>query len=208
MKKALQEDEDLYFTFREGRFSAWSSKETDWFIEAAIKGLELSRKMQEAYSEENLLDPNSELARETPEVLWKVRYYKGIPNVSEEESFCLWINNLLSEYINQGRESQEMIDELNEFMSRIRYRHMLMPSNIGTPKWEYIADLDRQLTPDEIAAFSFSQMIVKGSLMNVKQCQMSDCGHYFTGRPNAKWCSKPCGSKYRVQKKRKKDKSR
>lgn len=207
MKKALHDTEQAFLTFMDGKIHVWDSRDVDIFIEAANKGLELLRRMRKSYREKNFVEPNSEHEHEIPEVFRKIRYYAGIPRISEEESFCLAVNDWMCAYVNQGEATEEMVEELNSFISAIRYRHVLMPSKTGTPYWEYIADLNRHLDPAEAAAFGFSQMLAIGSLIRVKRCQMQDCGNYFLGRSNAKWCSKSCGSLFRVQKKRKRDSS-
>ena len=205
MRKTLHDNDEAFLTFKDGKIHVWDSRNVVVFVEAANKGLELLRKMRKAYREINLVEPNSEHEHEIPEVFRKIHYYVGIPRISEEESFCLAVNDWMCEYVNEGRATDEVIEELNDFMSTIRYRHVLMPSKTGAPYWEYIADLNRHLDPAEAAAFGFSQLLAIGGLMRAKRCQMPDCGHYFLGRSNAKWCSKSCGSLFRVQKKRKRD---
>ena len=208
MRKVLHDSDEVFFTFKEGKIHTWDSRDVDAFIEAANKGLELLRKMRDAYREKDLVDPNSEEASLIPEAFRKVRYYAGIPKISEEDSFCLSVNDFISEIADEGQITEETIELLNDFMSTIRYRHVLMPSKNGTPYWEYIADLNRQLDPAEAAAFGFAQMLAVDGFSKVKRCQTPECGHYFLGRLNAKWCSRSCGSLFRVQKKRKKDQAR
>lgn len=205
MPKPLHDNDETFLTFKDGKVHIWDSRHIDVFIEAANKGLELLRKMRSAYREIDVGDPNSPHWHEIPEAFRKFRYYEGIPRISEEEGFCLAVNDWMCEYVDEGRATDEVIEDLNGFTSRIKYRHILMPSKTGAPYWEYIADLNRHLDPAEAAAFGFSQMLAIGALINVKRCQMPDCGHYFLGRSNAKWCSTTCGSLYRVQKKRKRD---
>lgn len=205
MPKALHDTEDTFLTFRDGRIHCWDSRDVDVFIEAANKGLELLKKMRNAYREVDLVDPDSEHASELPEIFRKMRYYEGIPQITEEESFCLAVNDWMCSYVGQDNISDETIDELNAFMSTIRYRHVLMPSKTGTPSWEYIADLDGHFDPARAAAFGFSQMLSIDGLKTVKRCQRPECGHYFLGRSNAKWCSKSCGSNVRVRNKRTRD---
>jgi hypothetical protein len=205
MRKALHDNEEGFLTFKDGKINIWDSRDIEIFIEAANKGLELLRRMRNSYREKNIVESNDENEHELPEIFRKSHYYAGIPHINEEESFCLAVNDWMYEYVDQGKATDEMVEELNSFSSKIRYRHVLMPSEDGEPYWEYIADLDRQLDPAEAAAFGFSQMLAIGGLKMVKRCEMPDCGHYFLGRSNAKWCSKACGSKYRVRQKRKRD---
>lgn len=205
MRKALHDNDEAFLTFRDGKIHIWDSRDVDVFVEAANKGLELLKRMRKAYREVDLIDPASDHAPEIPEVFRKVRFYAGISRITEEESFCLAVNDWMSEYADEGRLTDEAIDQLNDFMSTIRYRHVLIPSKTEVPHWEYIADLNRKLDPAESAAFGFSQMLAIGGLKMVKRCQLPDCGHYFLGHTNAKWCSKACGSKYRVRRKRKRD---
>ncbi|WP_083885943.1 CGNR zinc finger domain-containing protein [Halobacteriovorax marinus] len=46
-----------------------------------------------------------------------------------------------------------------------------------------------------------------GWLDGLKRCQSPECKKFFIGRSNVKWCSKTCGSRSRVKKMRKKNKS-
>ena len=206
MRKTLHDTDDAFFTFRDGKIHIWDSQVVDVFIEAANKGLELLKKMRLAYREIDVVDPNSPHAHEIPEAFRKVRGFAGIPSITDEESFCVCVNDWVCKYVNnECSATDEMIDELNVFMSKVRYRHMLMPSKTGSPYWEYIADLDRHFDPSESAAFGFSQMLTIGALAKVKRCENDDCGHYFLGRSNAKWCTKTCGNNFRSKEKRKRD---
>ena len=68
-----------------------------------------------------------------------------------------------------------------------------------------LADLDPMPSPEAYAANDFSRILTSGMLERVRRCQMEGSKRLFAGPPQAKWCSKTCGSKHRVRKKRKLD---
>lgn len=59
--------------------------------------------------------------------------------------------------------------------------------------------------PNTVAAYAFSAQLTVDGFVRLKYYEMRDCHKFFIGRPNTKWCSKACGSKYRVTEKRKRD---
>ena len=81
----------------------------------------------------------------------------------------------------------------------------LLPSETGYPQNAYVAQYDKIPEPEAIAADYFSNLLSSGMLKRLKRCQMEDCEKLFLGPPQAIWCSKTCGSKFRVRKKRKLD---
>jgi predicted RNA-binding Zn ribbon-like protein len=118
-----------------------------------------------------------------------------------------WINR----YFEEGF-TDNFLDDLNKAMQKIRYTKIvlpldLLPSDSGYPRNGYIAELDQMNSQEAYAANEFSKVLTSGMLKRVKRCQMDDCEKLFVGPPQAKWCSKTCGSKYRVRKKRKRDAS-
>lgn len=65
-----------------------------------------------------------------------------------------------------------------------------------------------QGTDDELFALAMVRIIAEGFTDKVHRCALKECRKYFVGDPRARWCSTTCGSKYRVRKKRRKDKRR
>lgn len=106
--------------------------------------------------------------------------------------------------------TEPFLNDLNSAMQKVRYSKYvlpfdLLPSHSGYPRAGYIAELDGATSERAYAANEFSKILTSGMLKRVKQCQMEGCGKLFVAPPQAKWCSKSCGSKYRVRKKRKRD---
>lgn len=119
-----------------------------------------------------------------------------------------WINRYFEEGV-----TDNFLDDLNTAMQQIRYsKHILpidlLPSGSGYPRTGYIAEMDNMQSEEAYAANEFSKILTSGMLKRVKRCKLEDCEILFVGPPQAKWCSKSCGSKYRVRKKRKLDLSR
>lgn len=117
-----------------------------------------------------------------------------------ERSLSVWMTRLVGEGI-----SKNLIADLNTEMKGVRFWHLLMPPEDELPYWKHIADLKSYFRPEVDAAYAFSQQLAIGSFKGLKRCRIPDCQKFFVGRPDAKWCSKACGSRHRVNKKRKRD---
>ena len=118
-----------------------------------------------------------------------------------------WMNRYLKEGI-----TDNLLNDLNAALHEIRYSKYilpldLLPSETGLPQNAYVAKYDKVPKPEAIAADDFSKLLTSGELKRLKHCQMEDCENLFLGPPQARWCSKSCGSKFRVREKRKRDSS-
>ena len=116
-----------------------------------------------------------------------------------------WVNRYFEEGVTDA-----FLNDLNSAMQQVRYsKHVLpldlLPSESGYPRAGYVAELDQVNSEEAYAANEFSKILTSGMLARVKRCQMEGCKKLFVGPPQAKWCSKTCGSKYRVRHKRKRD---
>lgn len=116
----------------------------------------------------------------------------------------------LMRYLNDGH-TEKLLNDLNDKLKNIHYSRMVAPSDyrnalLGQPKNIYMARMESVKTPEEYAANDFCKLLTNGELKNLKCCSMDDCNKLFVGRPQAKWCSKSCGAKHRVRKKRQRDK--
>ena len=117
----------------------------------------------------------------------------------------------MSRYLKEGI-TDDFLNDLNTALHDIRYLKYifpldLIPSENGFPQNGYIAKYDKIPTPEALAADDFSKLLTSGKLKRLKRCQMEGCENFFLGPPQARWCSKACGSKFRVRKKRKRDSS-
>ncbi len=117
----------------------------------------------------------------------------------------------MSRYLKEGV-TDDFLNGLNAALHEIRYSKYifpldLLPSEIGFPQNGYIAKYDKTPSPEAYAADDFSKLLTSGMLKRLKRCQMEGCEKFFLGPPQAIWCSKTCGSKYRVREKRKRDSS-
>jgi len=186
MKKALHDENDAFLTYREGEITAWRTHDVEMLLAAANDA------------------PNYEVTEKNGFTILK-KDGVAVTRVSPEETFCTIVHDWMCDLVDQGV-TDTLIDELNSAVANIRYLHVLQPATDGNPYWQYnIADMNRNLTVDEAAAYAFSHQLALGGLNGLKRCQLSDCQRFFIGRPNAKWCSKTCGSKSRVREKRKRD---
>lgn len=121
------------------------------------------------------------------------------------------IHEWICRYIEEGA-TEEFLCELNADLHHVQYSNYVVPPDFYSSEGEepqsvYVANLNINYTPETFAAKEFSRLVTYGMLNRIKRCQMPDCENIFLGPPQAKWCSKTCGCKFRVRKKRKRDSS-
>ena len=142
-------------------------------------------------------DANKGLKNEPVDTFWESIVFRLI---------CEW----MSRYLKEESTTDDFLNDLNTALHSIRYSRYLLPpdllpSETGYPQNAYVAQYDKIPEPKAIAADYFSNLLSRGKLKRLKRCQMEDCKKFFLGPPQAKWCSKSCGSAFRVRKKRKQD---
>lgn len=122
-----------------------------------------------------------------------------------DEYFKIIIHDWFEIFVNEGI-TEKVIKHLNQRIQHVRFHHVLKHSEDGLPYWRYIADSNSVMSDPELqSAYGITHLLSIGALKNLKRCGQKDCQKFFIGRPNLKWCSKSCGSLYRVRQKRKKD---
>lgn len=114
-------------------------------------------------------------------------------------------------YIDEGP-TDAFFNELNSELHNVQYFNYVLPPDFYSPEGEepqsiYAVNMNIKYTPEAYAAKEFARFVTCGMLSQIRRCQLSGCEKIFLGPPQAKWCSKSCGSKYRVSKKRKRDAS-
>jgi len=124
-------------------------------------------------------------------------------------NFLRDLYNWICRYIEEGP-TDKLLNELNADMHEIQYYQYVLPRDFFSPDGEepqsvYVANFDKKYSRKAIVAKEFSKLISTGMLKRIKRCQLPGCENIFFGPPQAKWCSKSCGSKYRVGQKRKRD---
>ena len=186
MKKALHDEEKVFFSFRKGEISAWSTHDMETLLAAANDVPEYE--VEERKGFQVLLKDGEVVLRLSP-----------------EEMFCQILHDWMHDIVDNGI-TDDLIEELNDVVGKIRYIHVLMLSKDGKPYWQNnIADLNRSPEAQEVAGYAVAHQLAIGGFEGLRRCQLPDCEKLFIGRPNAKWCSKSCGSKSRVRRKRKRD---
>lgn len=186
MKKALQGENEGFFTWREGKLQYFKIGDIDWLLAAANDAPHLEDKKKNGMT---------------------IRYKNGVPaqKILPDEMFCCWVKRYMEWIVAEGV-TEAMVNELNELLSDVRYIHVLSVSKSGEAYWQHnIADMQRDSHPPDFAAYALSHHLAAGGLSGLKRCELSDCRKFFVGRTNMKWCSKSCGAKHRVRKKRKRD---
>lgn len=113
-----------------------------------------------------------------------------------------WLELLLEKGI-----TNEVIRNLNSKLGHVRFMHVLEPPIDGHPSWRRIAKGDEIHHPEIAVAYGVANLLAIGAFDALKRCKLKACQTFSMGRPDAKWCSKACGSKYRVTQKRKRDKA-
>ena len=131
----------------------------------------------------------------------------GSPQNRVLQNLRLWMTRYLKEGV-----TDDLLNDLNAALHEIRYSKYifpldLLPSGIGFPQNGYVAKYDSPPSPEAYAADDFSKLLTSGALARLKLCQLDGCNRFFLGPPQAKWCSKTCGSKFRVRQKRKRESS-
>lgn len=127
---------------------------------------------------------------------------KNKNKITIKDAECLFAFEWFESLIDKGI-TKALVEKLNSRITHVEYHHVLMHFPNGKPYWRYVANGDQIDDPELSVAYGVSHLLAAGALDGLKRCQAKDCQHFFLSRPNAKWCSKSCGSKYRVRKKRK-----
>ena len=126
-------------------------------------------------------------------------------NLSWKELSDIIVHEWFEKFVDTGV-TEEVVRDLNKRISHIQYRRALMRSKNGPPFWREVADANSLSHPDLKTAYMISHLLAIGALEGLKRCKLKDCRKFFIGPKNRTWCSKPCGSLFRVRQKRKKDK--
>jgi len=123
-------------------------------------------------------------------------------NQSDHDEFIFWC---MSEYLKNGA-SSALLNTLNRYMSVVGHQCHVSRTDKKLVAM-FIAHIPQNPPPQVFASYMFSNMTSLGWLEGLKKCKNPECCQFFIGRPNVKWCSKSCGSLYRVRQKRKRDKA-
>tara|TARA_Y100000590_G_C15619414_1_gene976983 strand:+ start:616 stop:1140 length:525 start_codon:yes stop_codon:yes gene_type:complete len=115
---------------------------------------------------------------------------------------CDWLELFLEKGI-----TNEVVRCLNSRLTHVRFMHVLEPPIDGRPSWRRIAKGDEIDHPEISVAYGVANLLAIGAFDSLKSCRLKTCQKFFIGRPDAKWCSKACGSKHRVTQKRRRDKN-
>lgn len=119
------------------------------------------------------------------------------------DQFIFWC---MVEYLKNGA-SPALLNNLNSNISIVGHQCHVIPLGKKLAAM-FVAHIPHKPSPTVFAAYMFSNMTSLGWLEGLNRCKNPDCSQFFIGRPNVKWCSKSCGSLFRVRKMRKKERSR
>lgn len=118
------------------------------------------------------------------------------------DEFIYWCMN---EFFKSGS-SPALLNTLNRNISIVGHQCHIMPLGKKLVAM-FVAHIPHKPPPTVFASYMFSNMTSLGWLEGLKRCKNPECRLFFIGRSNVKWCSKSCGSLYRVRQKRKRDQS-
>lgn len=116
-----------------------------------------------------------------------------------------FIYDWMVEYEKHGA-SVKLLNALNYYLSPVGHQCHLQ-KNGEKLNLVFVAHIPHKPHPAMFVAYMFSNMTSRGWLEGLKRCASTDCQQFFIGRSNVKWCSKSCGSRSRVKKMRKKNRS-
>ena len=121
------------------------------------------------------------------------------------EEGVYWVKRLARYGVTKG-----LINEIDDLVKNIEVPTSFF-WNKRSGKFETmvpIPDKRSFSTWNHVYGLMVCRFVNSGLIDKLKTCQLEGCNNYFIGGPHAKWCSENCGSKYRVRKKRKKDRQR
>ncbi len=146
-------------------------------------------------------------------VVWNFTLEEIVAAVNNPEKsnhpVLMYMRGWMTKYYREGI-TDTLLNDLNAIIENIHFSKIIAPSDICSSESElpqkiYICRSQSILTPEMYAANDFSKLLTNGDLNRLKSCSFEECENVFLGRPQSKWCSKACGSKFRVRKKRKLD---
>lgn len=119
------------------------------------------------------------------------------------------LHGWICRYIEKGA-TESFLNDLNSELHHVQYFNYVVPPDFFAdggeePESVFVANMNLEYSLETFAAKEFSRFITHGMLDKVRRCQYPECKNIFLGPPQAKWCSPSCGSRYRVEKKRKRD---
>lgn len=116
-----------------------------------------------------------------------------------------FIFEILEEYIINGV-SDVLLNKLNDNLKTVKTQCLVekIEDKLSTI---HIALMPPNPCPEMFGSYFFSHVISLGGLKNLKKCAYNFCLKFYSGRSHTKWCSKSCGSLYRVNKMRKNKKA-
>lgn len=191
MRKALNNDKNIIYSIRNGKFRGHALNNIDELIDVANYASDyvvIEHKGAEILKKDGVVLSDTEIS-----------------DISDEMVFCILVKKWMCSLVNNEGVTERLTFDLNYVLEEIRYIQRLMPTSGGSVRWLPIIDMDRGLTVVESAGFEFSQQLAIGALDRLRRCKAPKCQKFFIGRPNKDWCSKSCGSYVRVNKKRKQD---
>ncbi len=111
-----------------------------------------------------------------------------------------FIYECVDEYHENGI-TDDYLNKLNKILKNIPVQCLFENIN-NRLSAVHIAYIPFDSHPKFFGAYMFFHITSLGGLEGLKRCQHTSCSKFFIGRSNVKWCSRSCGTSYRVKKMR------
>ena len=129
-------------------------------------------------------------------------------SVSQDDYISFYSHRILSDYLKR-KSSLSFLEEINKEMCQMTFQFLLYKKpNSDELMRKFVWYQKDSPDVEELISFAFSAALSTGRLNHLKKCNFDKCEKFFYGKSNQQWCSQRCGSKYRMQKKRFKDKNK
>lgn len=191
MKKAHHEKTKEFQTLSGGVLYSWSLDSIGKVIEGAnwVASIYPDGKM-------TIYEPATEFILEMG--VWFSRLVDS--RSTREQDLVKRLSNQHQQQLIQQK--RKLVRDLNQVLQAVPYVRCLEFGKDGEFIWKEMPNFDAIDHPRAIAAYKFAYYLANGVLDNLKRCKREECRRFFIRARHAEYCSKTCGSMYRMQKSR------
>ena len=125
--------------------------------------------------------------------------YGGV-QATNQDALRDWLDR-----ITRGDSRRSLIGDLNNLIKYVPHTHVLGLTDDGFPRWEHYALMEEPVDPMIRAAHGIAHFLASEGFRRLRRCKAGDCGNFYLGPSQSKWCCENCGSRERGRKKREKD---
>lgn len=125
--------------------------------------------------------------------------YGGV-QATYQDALRNWLDRIM-----RGDSRRSLIGDLNNLIKYVPHTHVLGLTDDGFPRWEHYALMEEPVDPMIRAAHGIAHFLASEGFRKLRRCKADDCGNFYLGPSQSKWCCENCGSRERGRKKREKD---